>query len=86
MQVRIPVLLLLLAAAAGSTACANPDQWSEWREHSSHFASGDHLFFSMRHQGENPTPRVRQRDVEEARVQSWWGEPIVVRPDQLFSG
>jgi hypothetical protein len=85
MRVRIRLSMLLLAAAA-STACANSEQWAEWRQHSSHFASGDHLWFSMRHQGENPAPHVRQQDVETARVQSWWGEPIVVRPDQLFSG
>lgn len=86
MRVRIRVLLLLLAAAAASTACATSEQWAEWQQHSSHFASGDHVWFSLRHQGDNPTPRVRQRDLEEARAESWWGEPIVVRPDQLFSG
>ncbi len=86
MRVRIRALLVTLAAAAAATGCATSEQWAEWREHSSHFASGDHLFFSMRHQGENPTPRVRQRDLDEARTQAWWGEPIVVRPDQLFSG
>ena len=40
----------------------------------------------MKHQGANPTPRVRKQDVETAQAQTWWGEPIVVRPDQLFSG
>jgi hypothetical protein len=83
MRTRMSVLLL---AAAATTACASSEQWAEWRQHSSHFASGDHLWFSLRHQGESPAPRVRQRDVETAQVQSWWGEPIVVRPDQLFSG
>ncbi len=86
MGIRLRVLLLLLGAAGAGTACASSEQWDEWREHSSHFASGDHLFFSLRHQGDNPTPRVRQRDVDTARAQSWWGQPIVVRPDQLFSG
>lgn len=85
MPVRIRLLVLTLAAAAG-TACATPEQWAEWHKHSSHFASGEHLRFSMRHQGANPTPRVSQGDVDRARTESWWGEPIVVRPDQLFSG
>jgi len=86
MGIRLHVLLLLIGAAVAASACANSEQWAEWRQHSSHFASGDHLFFSMRHQGDNPTPRVTRRDVDEARTQSWWGQPIVVRPDQLFSG
>jgi len=86
MRVRIRVLCLLLAAAAASTACATSEQWAEWRGHSSHFASGQHMWFSLRHQGDNPTPKVRRRDVETARAQIWWGEPIVVRPDQLFAG
>jgi hypothetical protein len=86
MGIRVRVFLLLLGAAVAGSACASSEQWAEWRQHSSHFASGDHLFFSMRHQGDNPTPRVSRRDVDEARAQSWWGQPIVVRPDQLFSG
>jgi hypothetical protein len=86
MGIRVRVFLLLLGGAVAGSACASSEQWAEWRQHSSHFASGDHLFFSMRHQGDNPTPRVSRRDVDEARAQSWWGQPIVVRPDQLFSG
>ena len=86
MRMRLRVLPLLLGAAVVASACATSEQWAEWRQHSSHFASGDHLFFSMRHQGDNPTPRVSRRDIDEAQTQSWWGQPIVVRPDQLFSG
>ena len=86
MAIRPRVLLLLVGATLASTACATSEQWTDWRSHSSHFASGDHLFFSMKHQGENPTPNVRQKDVDEAKAQSWWGQPVVVRPDQLFSG
>jgi hypothetical protein len=84
MRVRIPVFLLLGAAVAGS-GCATADQWAEWRQHSSHFASGQHLFFSLRHQGKDPTPRVRQQDVQKANAESWWGDPVVVRPEQLFA-
>jgi hypothetical protein len=86
MALRFPLLLLLLGTAAATAACASADQWAEWRQHPSHFASGDHLRFSLRHRGENPEPRVTQGDVQKARFQSWWGEPIVVRPDQIFAG
>jgi hypothetical protein len=86
MRSRVRVLLVLLAVAAGSGACATSEQWAEWHKHSSHFASGDHLFFSLRNRGANPTPRVYKSDVNKAQAQSWWGDAIVVRPEQLFEG
>lgn len=86
MHSRLRVLLVLFAVATGSGACATSEQWAEWQGHSSHFASGQHLFFSMRHRGESPAPRVSKSDVEKARAESWWGDAIVVRPDQLFEG
>jgi hypothetical protein len=39
----------------------------------------------MRHRGANPIPRVSQQDVEKAKAESWWGDPIVVRPEQIFT-
>jgi len=77
------VAFVLLAVAAGSSACATSRQWAEWRQHSSHFASGDHLIFSLRNEREDQAPRVTRRDLEEAKAQVWWGDPVVVRPDQL---
>jgi hypothetical protein len=78
--------LLVLIAAVGLSACATGEQWDEWHKHSSHFASGDHLSFSFRNQGAKPTPKVYKSDVEKARTENWWGDLIVVRPDQLFEG
>jgi hypothetical protein len=78
-------ILILLAVALAGSACATSEQWTEWREHPSHFASGEHRAFSMRHRGANPVPRVSQRDVEKAKAESWWGDPIVVRPEQIFT-
>lgn len=86
MRSRLRVLLVFLAVATGSGACATSDQWAEWHKHPSHFASGDHLFFSLRHRGESPAPRVFKSDVEKGRAESWWGDAIVVRPEQLFEG
>jgi hypothetical protein len=86
MSSRIPLLVLLLGTAAATAACASSDQWSEWRQHSSQFASGRHMVFSLRHQGANPRPHVTEGDVQKASLESWWGDPIVVRPDQLFAG
>jgi hypothetical protein len=77
--------LILLAVTLAGSACATSEQWAEWRQHPSHFASGEHLAFSMRHRGANPVPRVSQQDVETAKAESWWGDPIVVRPEQIFT-
>ena len=77
------ILLLLAAVAFGAGACASSDQWKEWRSHSSHFASGEHMWFSLKNQGK--TPKVNQGDMRVASSQSWWGDPVVVRPDQIFN-
>ena len=82
---RLRRILIVLAVAMTGSACATPEQWAEWRQHPSHFASGVHAGFSMRHRGANPVPRVSQRGVDKARAESWWGEPIVVRPEQIFT-
>jgi hypothetical protein len=57
--------------------------WAQWRQHSSHFTSWDHLVFSMRNESEQATARVTSKDLDEAKVERWWGDPVVVRPDQL---
>jgi hypothetical protein len=77
--VRCGFVLLAVVASGG---CASSEQWKEWRSHSSHFASGDHMGFSMRNQGK--TPKVTAGDTRMASAQSWWGDPVVVRPDQIF--
>jgi hypothetical protein len=73
---------VLLAIAAAGAGCASSEQWKEWKSHSSHFASGDHMTFSLRNQGK--TPRVNWQDQRVAAGQSWWGDPVVVRADQIF--
>jgi hypothetical protein len=40
------------------------------------------MTFSLKNQGQ--TPRVSQQDTRMAAGQSWWGDPVVVRPDQIF--
>lgn len=75
--------LLLGGSLVFTAACATSDEWAEWRKHSSHFASGHHLFFSVRNR-EGTTPRVSRSDVEAARAESWWGKAITVTPEQIF--
>src|SRR5262245_54298703 len=79
MRLGVSIRLVLLAGLiAGCTA----QDWREWRSHPSHFASGEHATFSLRNQGK--TPKVSANDTRLAASQSWWGEPVVVRPDQIF--
>jgi hypothetical protein len=78
--VRTGFMLLVLAAAGAG--CVSSEHWKEWKSHSSHFASGDHAMFSLKNQGK--TPKVSQDDQKVAAGQSWWGDPVVVRPDQIF--
>jgi hypothetical protein len=73
---------MLLGIAVAAPGCASSQQWKEWKSHSSHFASGEHMGFSLRNQGN--TPKVSQQDQRVAAGQSWWGEIVVVRPDQIF--
>ena len=81
MRLRISIALLSLAGAVASAGCASQD-WQEWKSHPTHFASGDHMAFSLKNQGS--TPKVSSSDTRLAASQSWWGEPVVVRPDQIF--
>lgn len=82
MSTRVLTALLLVFAAGGASGCATSEQWNEWLKHPTHFATGDHLWFSLRNQGS--TPNVRQRDTQLASTERWWGDPIVVRPEQIF--
>lgn len=83
MRTRIFAALLLGGVVMTTGACATSEQWAEWRKHSSHFASGDHLFFSLRNRAGTP-PRVTRGDIDRARVEQWWGDTITVTPEQIF--
>lgn len=74
--------ILLGGLALGAGACASGEQWTEWRSHSSHFASGDHMSFSLKNMGS--TARVSRKDQQVSGTQSWWGKPVVPRADQIF--
>jgi hypothetical protein len=76
--------LILSGLTALLPACATSDQWAEWRKHPTHFASGNHVFFSLRHT-EGSAPRVRRVDIEQARSEQWWGQAITVSPEQIIA-
>ena len=47
-----------------TAACATSEEWSEWRSHTTHFASGTHGFFSLRNNKDGSNPRVSRTDVD----------------------
>lgn len=83
MRTRMLAVLLLSGIVVTTGACATSEEWAEWRKHPTHFATGDHLFFSARNR-EGAPPRVTRRDLELARAETWWGKTITVSPEQIF--
>ena len=76
-------LLLVGAVLVAATGCASSEEWTTWREHPTHFASGEHLFFSTRNR-EGSTARVTRQDIAMARDEGWWGKPITVSQEQIL--
>jgi hypothetical protein len=74
---RISLFGLVLLVATG---CATHEEWRTWKDHGTHFASGDHLSFSVRH----PEGGVTRRDIDLARQESWWGKPVVVGQEAIL--
>lgn len=72
------VLLALISfALLAQAGCATGEQWAAWRQHDTHFASGQHAVFSLRNQGAE-AEQVRPTDPEKARVETWWGRQLPV--------
>ncbi len=76
-------LLLIGAAILATTGCATSEEWATWKSHPTHFASGEHLFFSTRNR-EGSSPKVTRQDIAMARDQGWWGKPITVSQEQIL--
>jgi hypothetical protein len=75
--------LLMAGVLLAVTGCASGEEWRTWKEHPTHFASGDHLFFSTRNR-EGAPPRVKRKDITLAREEGWWGKPIAVNQEQIL--
>ena len=80
MRLGLPIAVMVLVGGV-LVGCSAKD-WQEWKSHSTHFASGDHMAFSLKNQGK--TPHVKASDSQLSASQSWWGDPVVVRADQIF--
>jgi hypothetical protein len=76
-------LLLVGGALVAAAGCATGEEWNIWRSNGAHFASGDHMFFSLRNR-DRAKPTVTRKDITLARDQGWWGTPITVSQDQIL--
>ena len=83
MQKRHLRVFLLGAIALLTAACASSEEWQTWKSHPAHFASGDHMAFSVRNR-EGTTARVTREDIAMARSEGWWGKPITVSTEQIL--
>ena len=82
---RIIRAVLVVSVLFLTGACATSEDWRVWLDHTSHFASGEHGFFSMRNNKDGSNPRVTRSDIEGARTQNWWGiYAVTVSPTQIF--
>jgi len=85
MRSRIMGATVTVAVLFLTGACATSEDWKVWREHSTHFASGEHGFFSLRNNKDGSDPKVYRSDIEDARNQNWWGNYVInVSPNQIL--
>lgn len=76
-------VLLIGSALVVFAGCATSEEWRTWKEHPTHYASGDHGFFSLRNR-EGTSAKVTRDDIALARDQGWWGKPITVSSEQIL--
>ena len=75
-------LIVLAVGLSGTAACATSQEWTTWTEHPTHFASGEHLSFSVKNS--ESAPHVTRKDIVMARDEGWWGKPITVGQEQIL--
>ena len=75
--------LLFAAVLLTAAGCATGEEWNTWYEHRTHFASYDHMGFSLRN-SEGSAPKVTRKDIALARDEGWWGKPITVAQEQIL--
>ena len=85
MSRKISQVMTVLALVLGISACASSREWQTWSEHTTHFASGQHLGFSVRN-GNPRDPRIAPTDAKTAEDQSWWGAYVPPAPPVDVSG
>jgi hypothetical protein len=89
--------LLIAAVMFSMSGCASAQDRAYWQGHPTHFASGDHVSFSMRHgnghyygngngNANGFDPVITDDDVQLARAEGWWGDLVPPAPPADLSG
>lgn len=68
-------LPLVIALVLVSTGCATHREWEVWRAHRTHFATDNHLGFSVTNAVAG-APRVTPALMDRAKGEGWWGRNI----------
>lgn len=68
-------LPLVMALVLVSTGCATEREWGTWRAHPTHFATDNHLSFSVT-SAVAGAPRVTPELMQMAKSEGWWGRNI----------
>jgi hypothetical protein len=69
-QTFLPLMLGLVLLSAGCAATHR--EWEVWRAHPTHYATGNHMAFSMGNVV-GGAPRVTPEMVDQAKSEGWWG-------------
>jgi hypothetical protein len=84
MRIRTVTALMALTAIVSLGGCATSEEWAEWKAHSSHFASDQHMGFSLRNNKDGSNLRVTRADMAASPRENWWGKALTVSPTQIF--
>jgi hypothetical protein len=66
---------MVLALVLVSTGCATQREWETWRAHPTHFATDNHLGFSVTNSVAG-APLVTPELMARAKAEGWWGRNI----------
>jgi hypothetical protein len=58
-----------------STGCATEREWATWRAHPTHYATGNHMTFSVSNMV-GGAPRVSPELMDLAKREGWWGRNL----------
>jgi hypothetical protein len=83
METGLTRVVVLLGVVLLTGACATSQEWSDWRQNKAHFASSQHVLFSLRNSTSSDV-RVTRADVEATRTEGWWGTPVTVSSDEII--
>jgi hypothetical protein len=66
---------LIGGALVATAGCATSEDFSAWHEHQTHFASAQHMQFSLRNL-QDDSPNITAEDAAAAEAENWWGQLV----------